>query len=123
MARAMDTSPEVTVSFEPAGRETFAAIVSEHSRDYPDIEIIADEEDDGLTDEEWLLSLEVESVHTFCVRAPIEQFNGPGERFQLVEKRLLTQIPGASMDQVSRVEVTRDTDESVMVRVWLVLAD
>lgn len=118
-ARAMDTSPEVTVTFEPAGRETYAAMVGEHRREMPDIEIVTDEEDDELTDEEWLLSLEVEQIHTFVVRASIEQFDGPASRFQLVEKRLLTQIPDATIDQVSRVEVTRDSDESVLVRVWV----
>lgn len=120
-ARAMDTSPEVTISLQPAGRETYAVIAEEHRREMPDIEIVADDSADGLSDEEWLASLDIEQVHSFVVSAPIEEFEGPAVRFQLVEKRLLAKIPGATMDSVSRIEFTREDDDKVAVRVWTVV--
>jgi hypothetical protein len=114
----MDTSPEVTVSFQPAGRETYAAIVGEHRREMPDIEIVTDEDEDGLTDEEWLASLEIEQVHSFLIHAPIQDFEAPAERFQLVEKRLLAKMPGPTRDSVTRIEFTREDEDKVTVRVW-----
>lgn len=123
-ARAMDTSPEVTVTFKPAGRETYAAIVSEHRKELPDIEIITDQEDEGLSDEEWFASLEIEQVFTFVVHAGPEHFRSPEQRRRLVEQRLLTQMKGIDLRQVTRVDVTPSSrGDRIKVKVWVEVSE
>jgi hypothetical protein len=123
-ARAMDTSPEVTVTFKPAGRETYATIVSEHRKEVPDIEIITDQEDQGLSDDDWLATLEIEQIFTFVVHAGPEHFQTPEQRRRLVEKRLLTQMKGVDLRQVTRVDVTPSSrGDRIKVKVWVEISE
>jgi len=118
VARAMDTSPEVSISLRAPGRETYAIIHREHRHEIPEIEISTG--DDGeLDDEAFFDTLEVERVHTFFVRAPLENFRSTQDRFRLVEQRLLRQLPGLSLDDVTRIELDDEPgDEGVIVRVF-----
>ncbi len=123
IARAMDTSPEVTVTLASAGRETYALIAEDHRREVPDIEVTASA-DDGADDDELLDTLEIERLHTFTVVAELEHLNSDRQKYRLVERRLLRQMAGATLDDVTRVEVLEgDVRGHVSVRVWTRVLD
>jgi hypothetical protein len=118
VARAMDTSPEVSVSLRAPGRETYAIIHRELQQEMPEIEITT-EGDGELDDEAFFDTLEIERVHSFFIRAPLENFRSTQDRFRLVEQRLLRQMPGLSLDDITRIELEDEPgDEGVMVRVF-----
>lgn len=122
IARAMDTSPEVTVTLTSAGRDTYALISDEHRREVPDIEVTTT--DDGVDEDEFLDTLEIERVHSFTIFAELDQLHSDRQKYRLVERRLLKQMQGASLDDVTRVEVTEaDVRGHLLVRVWTRVLD
>lgn len=123
VARALDTSPEVSVTLATAGRETYALIHDEHRQELPDIEV-STLQDEDVDDNEFLDTLEVERVFTFAVMAEIEQFGSPEKRARLVERRLLRQIPGFTADDVTRIEIEEGSEAGgLTVRVYTRVLD
>lgn len=123
VARALDTSPEVSVTLSTAGRDTYAFLHDEHRRELPDIEV-ATEGDGDFDEDEFLDTLEVERLHSFAISAEFDQLRSAAQRARLVERRLLRQIPGASIEDVTRIEVEEGTDqECLVVRVYTRVLD
>lgn len=122
-ARALDTSPEVSVTLTAAGRDTYTLIHDEHRRELPDIEV-ATEGDDEFDEDEFLDTLEVERLHSFAIFAEFDQLRSSAQRARLVERRLIHQIPGATLEDVTRIEVDEGTDEQcLVVRVYTRVLD
>jgi hypothetical protein len=123
VSRALDTSPEVSVTLTSPGRDTYALIHEEHRLELPDIEVSTVSGED-VDDDEFLDTLEVERVHSFTVLAELEHFQSPGQQARLVERRLLRQIPGMSVEDVTRIEV-EEAQEShyLLVRVYTRVLD
>lgn len=123
VARALDTSPEVSVTLTAAGRDTYAVLHDEHRRELPDIEV-ATEGDESLDEDEFLDTIEIERLHSFAISAEFDQLRSPAQRARLVERRLLRQIPGATLEDVTRIEVEEGVnEESLVVRVYTRVLD
>lgn len=123
VARAMDTSPEVSVTLTTAGRETYAVIHDEHRQELPDIEVSTSQDED-LDEDEFLDTLEVEREFTFVIFAEIEQFRSPEKRARFVERRLLRQMPGFTADDVTRIDFEESGDAGgLTVRVYTRVLD
>lgn len=115
-ARALDEHPDIVVSVQPAGRETFAIIERELRDEPPDIEI-----DEGAEEPRHvnMSALSVDQMRTFIVRAPLAALESPSQRRRLVEQRLLPHLPVRSSAEVTSVDV-RPWQEAgtLLVRVW-----
>lgn len=123
VARALDTSPDVSVTLTTPGRETYAVIHHEHRQELPDIEVTT-QQDEDVDDDDFLDTLEIERVFSFAIRAEMEQFRSLEKRAQLVERRLARQIPGFTADDVTRIELKEGEDAgSLMVRVYTRVLD
>ena len=114
VARALDSHPEIVVSFEAAGRETYATLAREIEDEAPTIEISdASPRATGVAD------LPIESMFNFIVKAPLELLESPIVQADLVRERLLSALPITDARQVTRIEVRPWHDAgSALVRVW-----
>lgn len=117
-ARALDERPDIVVSVQPAGRETFAIIERELRDEPPDIEVGIDADSKEPLHVN-LSALSVDQLRTFIVRAPLSALESPSQRRRLVEQRLMPYLPVGSSAEVTSVDV-RPWQEpgTLLIRVW-----
>jgi len=125
IARALDDAPEVTVSFLPAGRATHAVIERALGTPGPDIEVHEESVVDYFEGDETspedvttIIGLSIEQQHTFIVRARSDRLLSPAVRELLLTKRLLPRIPGARLQDVTKIIVEAHGEEACLVRFW-----
>lgn len=115
VARALARTPEVTVQYSPAGRETYAAIRKAENEEPPEIEISGETE----ASEPLVSSLEIEQVHAFVIQGTVRQLRTEAAQRELIETRLVACMHGLGMEDVSRVEVrTGPEPGTVLFHVW-----
>lgn len=122
-ARAMDTAPEVSITLASPGRDTHAALHDEHRRELPAIEI-STKSDEEADEDEFLDTLEVERLYMFTILAELEHFQSHAQRARLVERRLLRQMHGVALDDVTRIDVEEGVGAGCLaVRVYTRVLD
>lgn len=125
-ARALDDAPELTLSYLPAGRATRAAIEHEFEDDGPTIEVHDDETELALVEQYEERSpqslavdkIAIEQQHAFIVRVPSADLKAPHVRNRLMKERLLPAVPGASLNDVTKLVVEAHGEEASLVRFW-----
>lgn len=119
----MDTAPEVSVTLASPGRDTYSLIHDERRRESPDIEVSAEAEDE-VDEDAFLDALEIERLHTFTIFAELGHFSSSEQRGRLVERRLLPQMDGMTLDDVTRIEIEESADAGCLaVRVYTRVLD
>lgn len=125
-ARALDDAPVLTLSYLPAGRATRAAIDYELHGDGPSIEVHEDDADlfmegESIPRARQLLAIDkiaIEQQHAFIVRVHSDELRPPHIRNQLLKQRLLPAIPGATLNEVTKLIVEAHGEEASLVRFW-----
>jgi hypothetical protein len=125
IARALDDAPEVTVSVHPTGQATHAPSQRALHALGPEIEvheeIVVDcfeGDENSPEDVTAIVSLSIEQQHTFIIRARADRLKSDVMRQLLLTKRLLPRIPGASLQDVTKVIVEAHGEEASLVRFW-----
>jgi hypothetical protein len=141
-ARALDTSPEISTLVHHAGQATLAAIdmaaegpeisVSDYRPSQETYALIAQDEgslapeviihEDYVLDETEgpnLHALRVERIFTFVVGANVAYFRTDRQRQRLLDGRLLREMPGVCLADVTRIDVQSRGPDSMVVEVYV----
>lgn len=106
-SQALDTQPDISVTFSPVGRATYAELHRELDRLGPEVELREPQAPKSRPQRGLQLeALEVTSLFTFIVKAKLEELVSPLVQSDLVRTRLLSVLPIRDAHDIQRIEVT-----------------
>lgn len=119
-SKALDTQPDISVTFSPVGRATYAELHRELDQLGPEIELREPPAPKSRPQRELQLeALEISSLFTFIVKAKVEDLLSPMVQSDLVKTRLLSVLPIRNTHDIQRIEVTPWHESgTVLVRVF-----
>jgi hypothetical protein len=122
LAAIYASSPEITVTHSPAGRETLAAINEElvFDEQVTLVRIAEDRADPAETPSTKPSSLEIYEMVTFVVKGErLEELASQEARREFVLERLRHRLPIQAPEDIERIDVTPwNIRGTVVVRIW-----
>src|SRR5690606_32813712 len=110
----LDGAPEVTFQMGFAGRNTQAVLELDRKSAPPEIEITSGELPRPDLD---VMELEIEQMHSFVVRASLEDLENSVDQRRLIDQRLLQRMPGCKLSDVTNIQIKAWGQNTVLIRI------